>query len=60
MYKDEVSLITFGNNKLKTVSSIITECYVKGVRYNMKFILVDFDSIPIPGLLNSCVKLNLL
>lgn len=56
---DNVTLVTYGNNKIKAQGSIILECIVKGVRYNIKFLLVKDAYMAILGL-NACIKLNLI
>lgn len=56
---EHTSIITYGNNKIDATGTVILDCYVKGVKCKIRFLLVDVDSAPILGL-NACMKLNLL
>lgn len=57
--KDSVSIVTYGNNKIKTLGNTIIKCNINDIESNIRFILVDVESTPVLGL-NACVKLNLL
>lgn len=56
---NRVTLVAYGNNKIESEGSVVITCAVKGVRYNIKFILVKGTVIPILGL-NASIKLNLI
>ncbi|KAF2892647.1 hypothetical protein ILUMI_13526 [Ignelater luminosus] len=56
---DDLSIITYGKNKIKTKGTVVIECIIKWARYNIKFLLIEQAKIPILGL-NACTKLQLL
>uniref|UniRef100_A0A6P7G0K3 Uncharacterized protein LOC114336225 n=1 Tax=Diabrotica virgifera virgifera TaxID=50390 RepID=A0A6P7G0K3_DIAVI len=45
--KSSVTIVSYGNNKVKTVGSIIIKCLIKSAFYNIKFLLVEEASVPI-------------
>lgn len=55
---DDVHIVIYGNNKIKTHGSIILNCIIKGNNVKIKFLLVEGANVSILGL-NACVKLNL-
>ncbi|KAF2892834.1 hypothetical protein ILUMI_13343, partial [Ignelater luminosus] len=56
---DDLSIITYGKNKIKTKGTVVIECVIKRARYNIKFLLIEQAQIPALGL-NACTKLQLL
>ncbi|KAJ8913367.1 hypothetical protein NQ315_008758 [Exocentrus adspersus] len=56
--KSNISILNYGNSKINTIGSVVLPCTVKGVRYNVKFVIVEEATVPIFGI-NACVKMNL-
>lgn len=56
---DGVSIVTYSNDKIKTLGSVVLKCNINGLDGNVKFVIVEQASAPILGL-NACKKLNLL
>lgn len=54
-----VTVITYGNNTLKTRGPVILQSIVNGLMYNIKYLLIGNANVPILGL-NTCTKLNLI
>lgn len=53
------SLITYGNNKLNVLGYVTLKCEINTESCNIRFVLVDVDSMPILGL-KTCSRINLL
>lgn len=54
---NSLSVLTYNNNPIKTVGTVVLKCIVKDIVCYIRFVIVDV--MPILGL-NACMKLNLL
>lgn len=57
--KSDVTIVTYGNNKIKTHGSVVLDCLVKNENVKIKFLLVENANCSILGL-NACTKLKLI
>lgn len=57
--KTDLSLITYGNNRINALGYVTLTCVVKNRSCRIRFVLVDVGNMPILGL-NACVKLDLI
>ncbi|XP_046142800.1 uncharacterized protein K02A2.6-like [Osmia bicornis bicornis] len=53
------TVVSYINDKCKSLGTAILHCSVDNKRFKVKFIIVDVESMPILGL-NTCVKLKLI
>lgn len=56
---NNTKILSYDNNELDCIGSVVLDSIVNGIRCKIKFVIVKTKSIPILGL-NACVKLNLM
>ena len=57
--KCSITLVSYGNFKFKPLGEVTLSCSYKNMIYNVKFIIVNFNSEPLLGL-KDCLKFNLI
>lgn len=56
---NNTKILSYDNNELDCIGSVVLDSIVNGIRCKIKFVIVKTKSVPILGL-NACVKLNLM